>query len=72
MRVLSWFTGRFFVPVGCWFCFVFTHVSPGWTEITGNPLFSDGFEVNDPSSLAWEEQSGNLPAAGPPAPITGD
>lgn len=64
--------GRCFMAVGCWCWFFFLHAAPVWPELSGDPLFSDGFEVNNPSFPAWDEDSGNLQVAGPPAPVTGN
>ncbi|HQH70802.1 MAG TPA: Ig-like domain-containing protein, partial [bacterium] len=66
------FAGRCRMALGCWIWFTFLHTPPVWPDITGDPLFSDGFEVNDPGFPAWDEDSGNLQVAGPPAPMTGN
>ncbi len=66
------FAGRCSMTVGCCLWLAFLPVSPVWPAITGDPLFDDGFEVNDPGFPAWDEDSGNLQVAGPPAPMTGN
>ncbi|MBN2328725.1 MAG: hypothetical protein JXR73_16405, partial [Candidatus Omnitrophica bacterium] len=60
-----------FVKLLILFAFVVC-VHSGRADISGDAIFSDGFETSDSNFPAWDGHSGNLEAAGPPSPLDGD